>query len=149
MAAEGAVAALADGDTGKRSLWRYNVRFMRELGHVHASHEFLRRFLVSLPDESFDALADELERSLGVDVLPDEFAFRGDPDLPALTPIDPDSGALGVSLSLREITEVADDEYEAIVSYARSGLDGGDLVLVLERSAVGWSVAEHFRGSQG
>ena len=101
-----------------------------------------------LPDDRLDELMDELEAELRVDVLPAEAAFRGDPDLPALTPIDPQTGEVGVSLILHDITEIDPDEYEATVSYARSGLDGGDLILILERQAAGWAVVAHFRGAQ-
>jgi hypothetical protein len=103
---------------------------------------------VELADDEFDALMAELEAELQVEVLPAEAAFRGDPDLPALTPIDPETGEVGVSLTLHEIAEVAAREYEAVVSYARSGLDGGELIIVLARDAAGWAVVEHVTGSQ-
>lgn len=101
-----------------------------------------------LPDDEFDQVMAELEVELRVDVLPAEAAFRGDPDLPALTPVDPDTGQVGVSLTLHEITEISPSEYEAIVSYARSGLDGGDVILLLQRRANRWSVVEHIVGAQ-
>jgi hypothetical protein len=101
-----------------------------------------------LPDDEFDQVMAELEVELRVDVLPAEAAFRGDPDLPALTPVDPATGQVGVSLTLHEITEISPSEYEANVSYARSGLDGGEVIMVYERRAGRWVLVEHFHGAQ-
>lgn len=63
MAAEAAVAALADGPASTEALWSYNGRFMREMGYVHAGYDFVRRFLFSLNDNEFDFLTLELARA--------------------------------------------------------------------------------------
>lgn len=94
----------------------------------------------NLSVDEAELLMASLEDELGIDVLPADLAFRGDPDLPALTPIDPETGSIGVSLTLRRLVEVDANEYEATVSYARSGLDGGDLVLQLVRVQNNWQV---------
>ena len=64
MAGEAAIAALADGRASTEALWNYNGRFMREIGYVHAGHDFLRKYLFSLTDDEFDFLA--LEFAPGV-----------------------------------------------------------------------------------
>ena len=99
-------------------------------------------------DELLDIMV-ELAETVDAEILPADVAFRGDPDLPALTPVDPETGQVGVSLTLRGITRLADDEYEATVSFARSGLDGGDLVLVVMWAGDGWTVVEQFHASTG
>ncbi len=101
-----------------------------------------------LDGDELAQLMAELSAALGVEVLPAEAAVRSDPDLPALTPLDPDTGRIGVSLTLWEITETEPGRYEAVVSYARSGLDGGELVLYLEPGTAGWSVVDHTDGPQ-
>ena len=59
MAGEAAVAALANGRACTEALWGYNGRFMREIGYVHAGHDFLRKYLFSLTDDEFDFDDDE------------------------------------------------------------------------------------------
>ncbi len=100
-------------------------------------------------DDAYNRIADDLFDELSVDVLPAEDAFRGELDLPALTPVDPETGLVGVSLTLREMAAADDGEYTATVSFARSGLDGGDITFVLHRAEQGWSVAEYSHGSRG
>ncbi|MCP4249056.1 MAG: hypothetical protein GY778_18585 [bacterium] len=99
-------------------------------------------------DELNDVMV-ALAETVDAEILPSEVAFRGDPDLPALTPIDPETGQVGVSLTLRGITRLGDDEYEATVSFARSGLDGGELVLVVAREEDGWAVVDQSHASTG
>ncbi len=94
----------------------------------------------NLSTDELETVMASLADELGVDVLPAELAYRGDPDLPALTPIDPDTGSIGVSLTLRQLIEVDPDEYQATISYARNGLDGGDMVLQLVRVKGTWQV---------
>ena len=101
-----------------------------------------------LSEEELDQVAVSLESELRVTVLPAEAAFRGDPELAALTPVDPETGEVGVSLTLHEIAEVGSGECEAVISYARSGLDGGEVIMVYERRAGRWVLVDHFRGSQ-
>lgn len=102
----------------------------------------------NLSVDEAETLMASLEDELGIDVLPADLAFRGDPDLPALTPIDPETGSIGVSLTLRRLIEVHAGEYEATVSYARSGLDGGDLVLQLVRVQDTWQVTSVIHTAQ-
>ncbi|MFQ5491201.1 MAG: hypothetical protein ACE5GE_10800 [Phycisphaerae bacterium] len=99
------------------------------------------------PDE-IETLTASLENDLDVDVLPAEVAIRSDPDLPALTPVDPQTGSVGISLTLRRLVEVDTDEYEAVVTYARSGLDGGDIVFQWVRRQDTWEVADVVYPSQ-
>ncbi len=60
MAGEAAVAALANGRACTDALWSYHGRFMREIGYVHAGHDFLRKYLFSLTDDEFDFVLLEL-----------------------------------------------------------------------------------------
>jgi len=89
-------------------------------------------------DQTIDSLSDQLDAI----ILPAETAFRGDPDLPALTPIDPATGKIGVSFTLTDLAPLPDGRYQAILSFARSGLDGGDLVLTLQDQEGEWAVVE-------
>jgi hypothetical protein len=99
-------------------------------------------------DAGFEEVADELATAFSVEVLPAETAFRGDLDLPALTPIDPESGQVGISLTLDEMVPVEDRRYEATVRYARNGLDGGSIVFILEQQGRDWTVVEQFYGDR-
>lgn len=99
-------------------------------------------------DEELDQVIDDLAAELGVEVLPGEAAVRSDPELPALTPMDPETGRIGISLTLESMAGVDQDRYEATVLYARSGLDGGYLKLVLEREAGEWEVTDVVPGPQ-
>lgn len=99
-------------------------------------------------DADFEEVADELAAEFSVDVLPADTAFRGDLDLPALTPIDPESGQIGVSLTLGEMVPVEDRRYEATVRYARSGLDGGSIIFILEQQGPDWTVVGRFYGDR-
>jgi len=89
-------------------------------------------------DETIDRLSDQLDAI----ILPAETAFRGDPDLPALTPTDPETGKIGVSFTLTDLAPLADGRYQANLSYARSGLDGGDLVVTLQAQGDEWVVTD-------
>lgn len=60
MAADRAIAALANGSVTVEALWGYNTRFMREVGYAHAASDLLRKFLVALPPGEFDRVALEL-----------------------------------------------------------------------------------------
>ena len=97
-------------------------------------------------ENELDQVIEDLSAELEVGVLPGEAAFRADPELPALTPIDPDTGEIGISLTLESMICLDRDRYEATVLYARSGLDGGYLTLVLEHEAGDWFVADVLRG---
>ena len=100
------------------------------------------------PQDRFDEVADQLAVELGVEVLPADAAFRGGLDLPALTPIDPETGEVGISLTLDELLPEDDGRYQATVGYARSGLDGGSVTFVLEQEGADWVIVEQFDGSQ-
>lgn len=106
---------------------------------------------MELPDgqqDRFDEVAGQLAAELGAEVLPADTAFRGDLDLPALTPIDPDTGQVGVSLTLDGMFPIEDGRYEATVRYARSGLDGGGITFVLEQQEADWVIVERFPDDQ-
>ena len=62
IAADVAVVAIGAGDTSTAGLWSYNVRFMREVGAQHATHEVLRRFLDSLADRDVHFIVHELAK---------------------------------------------------------------------------------------
>jgi len=101
-------------------------------------------------DTEYAEIADALFEALDVDVVPAEQADRASPDLPALTPVDPETGAVGVSLTLLEVTPVDEERFEATVRYARSGLDGGELSLTVAPGDDGaWAVTEYAHGSIG
>ncbi len=62
IAADVAVGALGNGDTSTAGLWEYGVRFMRELGAQHATHEVLRRCLDALRDSDVHFIVHELAK---------------------------------------------------------------------------------------
>ena len=99
-------------------------------------------------DEEYNEIADALFEELGVDVLPAETAVYTDLDLPALTPVDAETGQIGVSLTLHQLVDVDGEEYEATVSFARSGLDGGDVTYTLERQDDEWTITDSVAGAQ-
>ncbi|HUU85202.1 MAG TPA: hypothetical protein VM243_17010 [Phycisphaerae bacterium] len=99
-------------------------------------------------EDRYAELADDLAGEFDVDVLPVESAFRGDLNLPALTPIDPETGSVGVSLTLEEMLPIEDGQYEATVRYARSGLDGGSVTFILEQQDTDWVIVERFYGER-
>jgi hypothetical protein len=99
-------------------------------------------------EEELHQIITDLSAQLDADILPGGAAYRSDPDLPALTPIDPETGLVGICLTLESMAPVDDNRYQATVKYARSGLDGGFLTVVLERAADEWMVVEQIRGPQ-
>ncbi len=95
-----------------------------------------------LSDDEYDLLLDDLQAQTDAQVLAGELAFRGDPDLPALTPIDPETGDVGVTLVLQAMTPVSQSRFQVDVSYARSGLDGGTLTFTLIQEGSAWVIVE-------
>jgi len=84
-----------------------------------------------------------LQCSLNTRVRPESEATRAFDDThPIMTPIDRDTGEVGISIL---VGDFAPDELGRLrmgVSYARSGLDGEILQYVLQRTDAGWSVLE-------
>lgn len=83
-----------------------------------------------------------LEAALRVKVRPLAEADLSDPALPALTPVLPDTGEIGVSISLGRFFADGAGRLRVTVTVARSGLDGVVLHYVIERSNGGWLVAD-------
>lgn len=89
-----------------------------------------------------DDIVTQLEDELNVIVRPTPEAVRDNPDLPLLTPYDPQTGQVGVVLRVERTTQAAGDTYEVNVAYSRSGLDGGSLSVILTPGESGWTVVD-------
>ncbi len=74
-----------------------------------------------------------VQDELGVRVLPESAADRSDLSLPVLTPKDPLTGELGVSIDLRRFRVAGAGRLAVSAWYGRSGLDGQGYEIVLER----------------
>ena len=83
-----------------------------------------------------------LEAALHVKVRPLTEAELTDPSLPALTPVLPETGEIGVSISLGRFSADGAGRLRVTVTVARSGLDGVVLDYVIERSSGGWLIAD-------
>ena len=83
-----------------------------------------------------------LEAALHVKVRPLVEAELTDPSLPALTPVLPETGEIGVSISLGRFFADRAGRLRVTVTVARSGLDGVVLDYVIERSNGGWLVVD-------
>ncbi len=83
-----------------------------------------------------------LQTDLGVPVKDDSEADRSDPTLPALTPVDPETGEIGISIFLGPLTIDEDGRTRIEVSFARSGLDGMVIGYVLESAPEGWKIID-------
>jgi len=84
-----------------------------------------------------------LQSSLNTRVRPESDAIRAfDDSHPIMTPIDRDTGEVGISIGLGDFEQEGPDRLRVVVSYARSGLDGEVLQYVLQRTDAGWSVLE-------
>jgi hypothetical protein len=90
----------------------------------------------------FDDIVAQLETALNVIVRATPEAVRDHPDLPLLTPYDPQSGQLGVVLRVDRTTPLEADTYQVDIVYSRSGLDGGSLSVTVTQSASEWNVAD-------
>ena len=83
-----------------------------------------------------------LEAGLGIAVKDDSEADRSDPALPALTPVDPETGEIGISIYLGRFTVDGDARLRVEATFARSGLDGMVVEYVLESTPQGWNITE-------
>jgi hypothetical protein len=83
-----------------------------------------------------------VEAELGVRVLPESAADRSDLSLPVLTPKDPATGELGVSIDLGQFRVVGPDRLAVSAWYGHSGLDGQGYDIVLERAGDGWVIVQ-------
>ena len=88
------------------------------------------------------ALKSQLEMALQVKVLSLSEADLTDPSVPALTPVLPETGEVGVSVSLGRFSVDEEGLLRVRVSVARSGLDGSFIEYVLEPTDDGWGVRE-------
>ena len=84
-------------------------------------------------------LTTQLEADLQVKVrsLPE-----ADFTVPSLTPILPETGEVGVSVSLGRFREEDDGYWHVNATISRSGLDSGTVEYVLERDEGGWAIIE-------
>ena len=90
----------------------------------------------------FPALKTQLETDLQVKVRPFSEADFSDPFLPALTPVLPETGEVGVSIRLGRFSVDDVGRLSVSVSVARSGLDGVGIDYKLERGDDGWIIVE-------
>ena len=82
-----------------------------------------------------------LAADLQTRVLPESEAERAiDDSLPVLTPFDPKTGEIGISIILGRFTLTEQGNLTVGVSFERSGLDGAAYEYVLEPMDGGWSV---------
>jgi len=89
----------------------------------------------------FPALKTQLETDLQVKVRPLSEADLGDLSVPALTPVLPETGEVGVSVALGRFREQGDG-WHVTVTVARSELDGAFIEYVLEPAGDGWTIME-------
>jgi len=118
--------------------------------HAYRMEGHGRIVFLAAPDvdgSMLTAACGALENDLGVKVRPEEHADRTDPDLPALTPVLPETGEIGISIRLGRFNLAEDGRLHVTVSFARSGLDGGDLDYVLERAGDEWSITDVVPGA--
>ena len=90
----------------------------------------------------FPALKTQLETDLQVKVRPFSEADFSDPFLPALTPVLPETGEIGVSILLGRFSVDDVGRLSVSVSVARSGLDGEIIEYTLEPADDGWIIVE-------
>ena len=84
----------------------------------------------------------QLEDDLGVTVRPESEADRTDLSLPALTPVLPETGEMGISISLARFRLDEAGNLRVQVTFARSGLDGAVLEYVLTLGEQGWTIID-------
>jgi hypothetical protein len=87
-----------------------------------------------------------VQEELGVRVLPESAADRSDLSLPVLTPKDPETGELGVSIDLLRFQAARPDRLTVSAWYARSGLGGQGYEITLERTLAGWVIVQMEEG---
>ncbi len=90
--------------------------------------------------EALDAAVRQLAEQLPVAVLPGAAANRSDLTQPLLTPVHPETGEPGLWVRVLSLELTGPREAQADVEFARSGLDGGILVLTFEQTAEGWQL---------
>lgn len=83
-----------------------------------------------------------VQDELGVRVLPDSAADRSDLSLPPLTPKDPETGEVGISIRLGRFRVEEDGRLSVSAWAIRSGRDAQGYDVVLERSSDGWAVVQ-------
>lgn len=102
---------------------------------------FLRMLDTEETDEAYLALIAQLEEELSVPVLPESLADRAiTANLPPLTPVDPQTGEAGISITIGDIRFDEQGYLIVEVGYARSALDGGVLEYVLDDTPDGWII---------
>ena len=80
--------------------------------------------------------------SLGIAVRAIEEASYPESGVPALTPVLPDTGEVGVEIALRWFEQDADGALSLQASIGYSGLDGMFIRYRLRRSSRGWRIVE-------
>ncbi len=88
------------------------------------------------------ALKAQLETDLQVKVRALSEADLADPFVPALTPVLPETGEVGVSISLGRFSVDNGGLLRVSVTVARSGLNGVGMEYVLEPADDGWAIRE-------
>ncbi len=89
--------------------------------------------------DEFGELLARLSEVLGLRTHPDEEADRSHPDVPVLTPVDPETGEWGVTLWV-DLQHCEDGTAEVVAGYVRSGLDGRIFSLTLQCDFDGWYI---------
>ena len=112
---------------------------------VYRNHGAQRMIFLGSDDENMDGVMLERARSviadkLRVKVSPEQDADRSNPDLPVLTPFDPETGEIGISISLGRFEVDGEGRWHVLASYARSGIDGAGLTYTLERDGSDWVI---------
>jgi len=90
-------------------------------------------------EDEFGELLARLSAVRGLRTRPDEQADRSRPDVPVLTPVDPETGEWGVTLWV-DLQHCEDGTAEVVAGYARSGLDGRVFSLILHCDFDGWHI---------
>jgi hypothetical protein len=83
-----------------------------------------------------------VQEEVGVRVLPESTADRSDPSLPALTPKDPETGEIGISIRLGRFRVTSENRLEVSGWVIVSGLNAQEYQIVLERSEDSWVIIE-------
>jgi hypothetical protein len=81
-----------------------------------------------------------VEADLGVRVLPESAADRSDLSLPAFTPVDPETGEIGVSINVGRFRLTDDGKLEVSAGAVLSGVSGQGYDFVLEQVGESWTI---------
>ncbi len=92
--------------------------------------------------EALEAAVLQLGQQLPAEVLRADQANLADPNQPALTPVHPETGEIGILVQVFAVEQTGPDKASAHVAFSRSGLSGADLVLTFERVAEGWELTD-------